>query len=728
MAGGVEAPAGEGAPRRPFPSTRSTDRATPGPGFVEDVIRFFIDRRGKVRGPVSDDDVREEQRSGKLPPDARLRLEGTELWASPRAFAALARTPGAARPTLPAAPDAVGNDPPADLAAAPLALRDLLLFWISEGSRIVGPVSGAELRRNLESGQLRRASVSLVDTGVWFAAPLITVVKRDASFVPASQPASEGSISGAAAKTEDRGDPAKPRTLYLGAAAGNAGAAGAIKGRASDAGAAVAAIIRCPICLERVAASAICPECGEPTVAASPGSNGTPSIPDDPPGASWLAMHWRPIVMLGAISTLVCTGVALRYLAPGRFLPARAGSNGKAAPSAAAPAACSPACWSGEACKEGRCVWQPPNDVSHVAAARPDGAGGSKSTAPVEPTIGGPFALPKDVSDALPLDGDRFAVSLLTGIQVHNARTGGVLSLVTDAPQARHLYRIGSVVYATAPQRIHVVDATTLRLLKTIETGSPVGEITVGASGHRALASLPAAHAVAVLATEYHAEIDRIQFGDDTVGPMGADDTGTRALTTTGQVPLPGLREPQGGAAYAFDPSRLASQQDRVRASMVGNPVSVLMTPDGQTSYVVLRAEDAIVPLSWQPSGAVRQEARIPTCREPEQIELVRRGRLGVVRCHEGRAIEVFDLQKREMLRHIPFNARVADLAIAPDGKQAIVALPAEGTGFVGLVDLESFVVKVLPVSAEPTRVRLAPNGATALVLSDRAKVAWVIR
>ena len=34
----------------------------------------------------------------------------------------------------------------------------------------------------------------------------------------------------------------------------------------------------------------------------------------------------------------------------------------------------------------------------------------------------------------------------------------------------------------------------------------------------------------------------------------------------------------------------------------------------------------------------------------------------------------------------------------------------------------------VLPVTAEPTRVRLSPDGSTALVLSDRAKVAWVIR
>jgi hypothetical protein len=99
-----------------------------------------------------------------------------------------------------------------------------------------------------------------------------------------------------------------------------------------------------------------------------------------------------------------------------------------------------------------------------------------------------------------------------------------------------------------------------------------------------------------------------------------------------------------------------------------------------------------------------------------------------VVRCNEGRAIEVFDLAKRELVRHVAFNARVADLAVAPDGRQAIVALPAEGGGSVGLVDLETWAVRMLPLGAEPTRVRLSPDGAVALVLSDRAKVAWVIR
>jgi hypothetical protein len=692
---------------------------------MDDELRFYIERRGKVTGPVTDDDVRDALRDGKLAESVCVRLAGSELWASPRAFVALARAPGAGTPTMPHAPppEAVAAELPRALAVAPQGLRDRLLFWLHEGDLVFGPLSGEQLRLGAEADQYRDAAAMLVDGNAWYRALLVAPPRepsaaaepytRDSSLSEDGEGSAPPSVEGSVSRPGAR-DPMLPparapaRALYP--SSGSPSAPGVSRSVSS-------ATTRCPVCLERIAVGlASCPECGEATVSMPP-SGSMPSIPDDLPGQSALAMHWRPIVTIGAIATLVCTGIALRHLAPGRFAPPVRAASSSSAPSRAAPpvTACSASCWNGEACQAGRCVWQPPNDVGHVVLEP-------------QPTVSGPTQLPRDVSDAIPLDSERFAVALLTGIQIHNARTGNVLGLVTDAPQARRLYRVGPVIYATAPQRIFVIDAETTRIRKTIETGAPVGEVTVGASGRRALASLPGAHAIAVLATEYHAEIDRIQFGDDPVGPMGADDTGKRALTTTGQVPVPGFPQPQGGAVYAFDPSRLASAQDRVRASMVGNPVSVLMTPDGETSYVVLRAEDALVPLTWLPSGAVRQEARIPTCHEPEQIELVRRGRLGVVRCNEGRAIEVFDLVKRELLRHVPFNARVADLAIAPDGRQAIVALPAEGTGFVGLVDLDTWDVKMLPLGAEPTRVRLSPDGAMALVLSDRSKVAWVIR
>lgn len=477
---------------------------------------------------------------------------------------------------------------------------------------------------------------------------------------------------------------------------------------------------RCGVCLEVVAAAGrTCPECNEPlgstdaTPPSSPGpwSNLSPSL-REPPGASWLGLHWRPLLTVGAVTALLCTGVALRYLAPDRqHPPTKAPAGQPQAP------ACQPACWNGESCRDGQCVWQKPNDVRHV---------------PPAPSVAGPFQLPKDVTDALPLDGERFAVALLTGTRIQSARTGEVQSLLSDTPQTRRLHRVGDAVYATAPQRIYVIDAATTRLLKTIEMGESVTEIAVGASGRRVLASMPAAHSVAVIATEYHAEVERIQFGDDGVGPVGIDDSGKRALTTTGAVPLPGLRDPSGGplggAVYAFDPGRFASAQDRVRTSMLGNPVSVLMTPDGATSWVVLRAESKIVPLEWLPSGAVRRKDAIETCREPEQIELLRSGRRALVRCNEGRALEVVDLAAGKVTQRIPLNARAVDMAISPDGEQAVVALPDESRSAVALVDLTTYDVKTLPLAAEPTKVRLAPDGSMALVLSERAKVAWVIR
>lgn len=628
--------------------------------------RFYINREGKTSGPYTDDEVRHGILEGKIEPSARARLAGHELWVPVQAWAMLAgRRPILALPRPPASSD-IKREVPRDLAASLPTTFDMLLWCLHEGSQTFGPLTGEQIRGGFSTGRYREASACVLDTGVWYPVGLLL------------DPASWNAPT--------------PRVSDL--------------------------TIRCPTCRELVTlGKEVCPECDEPmnpqaatsNAATSSGMSGSPSIPDDLPGASWLAMHWRPLATIGAITALVCTGVALRYLAPDRFNPPRAVSS----PAAVAPPTCSTRCWNGEACEIGRCVWQRPNNVSHVAA---------------DVRVAGPFSLPKDVSDALPLDAERFAVALLTGTQIHNARTGEILSLVSDAPQARRLYRLGDVVYATAPQRIFVIDAATTRLLKTIELGAMIGEVTVGASGRRALVSLPTAHAVAVLATEYHAEVDRIQFGDDAVGPMGTDDTGKRALTTTGQIPLPGLRDPAGGAVYAFDPSRLASAQDRVRASMLGNPVSVLMTPDGEASYVVLRAEDAVVPLEWLPSGAVRQLERIKTCREPEQIELVRRDRYAVVRCNEGRALQIFDLSTRGLVHTVPFNARAADMAITPDGEQAVVALPGEGASSVALVDLKTFAVKLLPLGAEPTRVRLSPDGSTALVLSDRAKVAWVLR
>jgi len=468
---------------------------------------------------------------------------------------------------------------------------------------------------------------------------------------------------------------------------------------------------RCGVCLERIPARAKhCPECGESTGLVSL----RPAPPPRPSVVGWLKSHWRPVVTLSMVGGLLAFGIALRFLAPEAYRPIKA--NG--APNMSVPEpACDVACWNGEACELGKCVFRPGNDVGHLPSA---------------PTVAGPFPLPEDVVDALPLDSERYVVSYLAGVQVSNARSGEVLSLVSEAPQAQQLYRVGESVYATSPQRIYVIDAKTTAVEKSIEVGRSVGDLAVGAAGARVVVSLPGARAVAVIATDYHAEVARFAFGEDQVGTVAVDDAGKRAMTSNGSIPLAGLKPNNQsilfGATYAFDPSRLPSQQDRVRTGLEGNPVDVMMVPNATNSFVVLRERNEVVPLEYAPNESVKQLPSIPTCLQPEQIELIRDGRRALVRCNAGHAVDVLDLARREPLRRIELNARVSDLVVTPDGRQAILVLPRDGQGAIGLLDLKTYALSLLELGAEAHRVRVAPDGKTALVLSDRNKTAWVLR
>ena len=623
-------------------------------------------RIAEPRGPLSPQQVRDLIESGRLRPSDEACLDGRDFWAPMVSWTRLAleaETPARHVPVRPELPQdlAVLTDPGAEQERAELR------WWLRQGGKTLGPRSGAELAQ-LTDGPEESILVALVGGGCWF--PLEELF-------------------------------AEPPPPWRGAAVS------------------VGATTRCGICLEEIVVDArVCPHCGEqpaPPSSRYPVSARPASIPDDPPGASWLRMHWRPLVTMSAIVALIGAGITLRHLAPDRYQPPERMQT----PAAAAEPACDTPCWSGEGCRVGRCVWQPPNDVGHINEP---------------PTVAGPFPLAEDVVDVLAIDSERFAFSHLGGVQIASARSGAALSLVSDAPQAQKLLAVGATIYATAPKRIFVIDKATTKVLKTIEVGGSVDELVLGAAGQRVLASLPGARAVAVIATDYHAEVARFFFGDDRIRPVGIDEAGARALATNGRLPLAGLDAPREsvrfGAVYAFDPSRLPSEQDRVRTGLAGNPVDVVMAPDGTSSYVLLREANAIVHLRTQPSGAVRQEGKMNTCRQPEELALLPRGRRIAVRCNAGRAVEVFSLATGELLRHIPVNARVADMVISPDGQQALLALPhdGEGRGAIGVLDLGSYELSMHEIAGEPHRIRLAPDGSAAVVVSDRSKTAWVLR
>ena len=142
---------------------------------------------------------------------------------------------------------------------------------------------------------------------------------------------------------------------------------------------------------------------------------------------------------------------------------------------------------------------------------------------------GGPVRLPEDVVDVLPLDADRFALALRTGIEIHGARTGEVMSLVSDAPQApRPLPRRRAPLRDVATADLCDRRESTSGILKTLDIGAShrAGGLR---RGRPARARLGARRACGRGHRDhYHAEMNRIHFGDDAVGPIGIDDTGTR--------------------------------------------------------------------------------------------------------------------------------------------------------------------------------------------------------
>ena len=148
---------------------------------------------------------------------------------------------------------------------------------------------------------------------------------------------------------------------------------------------------RCVVCLELITDGLnLCPHCDEHPgqfdyAAASP-----PSIAPGPAvQRGWWRQHWRPTVTIGLVATLLTAGIALRHLAPDRYEPPRRLNS-----PATAKAVCDTPCWASESCQLGKCVWQTPNDVTHLNQA---------------PRIAGPIDLSEDFVDALVIDDERIA-------------------------------------------------------------------------------------------------------------------------------------------------------------------------------------------------------------------------------------------------------------------------------------------------------------------------------
>jgi hypothetical protein len=90
------------------------------------------------------------------------------------------------------------------------------------------------------------------------------------------------------------------------------------------------------------------------------------------------------------------------------------------------------------------------------------------------------------------------------------------------------------------------------------------------------------------------------------------------------------------------------------------------------------------------------------------------------VRCNAGHAVDVLDLARRAPQKRIELNARVSDLVVTPDGRQAVLVLPRDGQGAIGLLDLKSYELRLIELGAEAHRVRLtvtvAPSAGATLV------------
>lgn len=409
-----------------------------------------------------------------------------------------------------------------------------------------------------------------------------------------------------------------------------------------------------------------------------------------------------------AFVAVIGFGITLRYLAPERF--------------AAGPtkdlrslAACAVPCWPGESCVGGVCTHAASRETTNLRAD--------------QAKVRGPFSLPKDATAVMAIDDAQFGVGGLLGLEFRDIVTGDVTSTLTEALHTLDLFRVDRWIYAVAPSKIHVIDPARPAWLKAIELGGRAWNLQTSSVGNRVVASIPTAQSLSLISPELHTEIDRIHVADDRIGHVAIDDVGARAVIVTGRSPVQGMREPSfDGALYAIEPNRYASEQDRIRASVPGNPVAVLLIPDGTKALVALRASGTIQALDATPSGSFRHAESVKTCREPDALELIRPLRKFAIRCADARSVEVMSIAPLALDRHLAFDERVTSMAVSPSGQQLALTLSGDGHGALALIDLTTGDMTQIRVSPEPTALTYSPSGRTLVLFAERTRQAWTVQ
>ena len=462
---------------------------------------------------------------------------------------------------------------------------------------------------------------------------------------------------------------------------------------------ATAPVRACPACLEAVPADApACPLCGEPLPGrAAQADRAAAALKARLMGMA-RGLAGRPWARLAAIglAAVVVLGTGA-WLLRSRVARWRSSGSRVTATSATAPA-------------------EPPVRGTHLRGL----------------AVRGVVPVGARAEDILPM-GRRLLVATRSGVEVRDLDSKELVTRVADTSGTRGLVRIGPVAYALADRAVYVVDPTSARLLRRTDFRAAAGWPVPNADASRVLVPLPGDRSVAVLTTEYHVEIRRLQF-EDGVGAVAWAPDGVRALALTGRMSSTtrwygyhrrSVSRATGSDVYAFNQARWVSPQDHVRLMVGSQPFGAAFVSN-ERALVALRGEDTLVEILFDASGAARTGTRRRTCDQPERVVTVPGSSRVLVRCAGARALETIDLATSQA-SSIATPGPLGDLLVSPDGAQAYAPYGDGGAGGVLAIEVTTGKTTSLPLGARPTAITLTPDGLRLYALSAKASRVDVI-